>query len=40
MRLVSVIASAFAALAIATSVVHGAAPAAPLPEVSVYLNPN
>jgi hypothetical protein len=34
------IASALAALVLATGVAHGAAPAAPSPEVSVYLNPN
>jgi hypothetical protein len=40
MKLVSVIASALAALTLATSVAHGAAPATPSPEVSVYLNPD
>ena len=40
MKSASLIASAFAALVLATAVAQGAAPAAPSPEVSVYLNPD
>ena len=40
MKLANVIAAALAALALATGLAHGAAPADPSPEVSVYLNPD
>lgn len=40
MKLVSVFAAALATLALATGIAHGAAPADPSPEVSVYLNPD
>ena len=40
MKPASLIASLFAVLALAAPVAQGATPAAPSPEVSVYLNPD
>lgn len=40
MKTIRLIASALAVLALAAAVAQGAAPVAPSPEVSVYLNPN